>query len=128
MAAQTAHDSRHMCVNLRGPLKGEIRLWHAPRADPPADNAVDPSSPSHAVDAHSCSAVAREASSACAPDLGRTRRTAEGSLVGDGPDVLVGLRGAFLQLANDMGEHLRHLVVRAELDHPDRFLDDDGVT
>lgn len=56
-----------------------------------------------------------------------TSRTAEGLLVCDGRDVLGGLRGAFLQFANDVGEHLRHLVVRAELDHLDRFLDNNGV-
>ena len=54
-------------------------------------------------------------------------RTAGGPLVCDGRDVLGGLRGAFLQLADDVGEHLRHLVVRAELDHPDGFLDHNGV-
>ena len=75
---------------------------------------------------HSCSAAAREASSACAPELGQTglRRPPSCAMA-----VMCwgGLRGAFLQLADDVGEHLRHLVVRAELDHPDSFLDDNGV-
>ena len=35
--------------------------------------------------------------------------------------------GSRLQLTDDVREDLRHLVVGAELDHPDRFLDHDGV-
>lgn len=74
---------------------------------------------------HSCPATAREASSACAPELGQVglRRGSSCAMA----VMCWGSPRAFLQLVNDVGEHLRHLVVRAELDHPDRFLDDNGV-
>lgn len=54
--------------------------------------------------------------------------SSELTFVCDGRDVLGDLHGALLQLANGVSEHLRHLVVWAELDQPGCFFDHNGVT
>ena len=78
------------------------------------------------MDPHSCFGSCEGSQfGVCSPELGQTGLRRDPSCA---MDVMGDLNGAFLQLANDVGEHLRHLVVRAELDHPDRFLDDNGVT